>query len=122
MTKVKSRIMSSRDYNKRYAKRGYNYLTYVRVYYESDCKIITEHKVSWFGRAVLVILYPILLLISILVYGLSIIKEFNYELIPTLMGKAVSKDAWYPRNKRYWEGMSRFIDLGILPEADKSRK
>ena len=78
----KSRDMSSRVYNKLYAKRGNSYLSYFHYYYKSEDTIVTEHKASLLGKVLLVVLYPFVFVINFIAYGLSGVKDF---LIDTLL-------------------------------------
>ena len=116
MNNRKSRKMSSRVYNKLYAKRGKAYLSYCLWYYESDDKIVTEHKASLLGKIVLLVLYPFAFVINFIVYGVSGISDFNSAFIPTLKGKAFSQDASYPRHEKYWKEAVDYIESGKLPK------
>lgn len=115
----KSRKMSSRTYNKYYAKRGKSYLSYCLWYYESDDKIVTEHKASLLGKIVLLVLYPFVFIINFIAYGMSGIKDFNSEFIPTIKGKPFSQDASYPRHEKYWKEGVEYIESGKLPDREK---
>ena len=114
-----SRKMSSRTYNKYYAKRGKWYLSYCLWYYESDDCIITEHKASLLGKIVLLVLYPFVFIINFIAYGMSGIKGFNSEFIPTLKGKPFSQDDCSPEHEKYWKEGVEFIESGKLPERYK---
>ena len=115
----KSRKMSSRTYNKYYAKRGKGYLSYCLWYYESDDSIITEHKASLLGKIMLLVLYPFVFIINFIAYGMSGIKDFNSAFIPTLKGKPFSQDAFYPMHEKYWKEGVEFIESGKLPDRSK---
>lgn len=119
MSISKSRKMSSRVYNKLYAKRGKSYLSYCLWYYESDDIIVTEHKASLLGKCILLILYPFVFIINFIAYGVSGIKDFNSAFIPTIKGKPFSRDAFYPRHERYWKEGVDFIESGKLPDREK---
>ena len=112
----KSRKMSSRVYNKLYAKRGKGSLSYCLWYYESDDSIVTEHKASVLGKIVLLMLYPFVFIINFIAYGMSGIEDFNSEFIPTIKGKPFSQDASKPEHKKYWKEGVEFIESGKLPE------
>lgn len=114
-----SRKMSSRTYNKYYAKRGKGYLSYCLWYYESDDKIVTEHKASVLGKCILLVLYPFVFIINFIAYGMSGIEDFNSAFIPTLKGKPFSQDAFYPRHEKYWKEGVEFIESGKLPDREK---
>lgn len=116
MKNRKTRKMSSRVYNKLYAKRGKGYLSYCLWYYESDDNIITEHKASLLGKIVLLVLYPFVFIINFIAYGMSGVSDLNSEFIPTLKGKPFSQDDYYPRHGRYWKEAVDYIESGKLPE------
>lgn len=111
--------MSSRAYNKYYAKRGKGYLSYCLWYYEDYSTIITEHKASLLGKCILLILYPFVLIINFIAYGMSGIEDFNSAFIPTLKGKPFSQDVCYPRHEKYWKEGVDFIESGKLPDRKK---
>ena len=115
----KSRKMSSRTYNKYYAKRGKGYLSYCLWYYESDVSIVTEHKASLLGKVVLLVLYPFVFIINFIAYGVSGIKDFNSAFIPTIKGKPFSQDDCCPRHERYWKEGVDFIESVKLPDRKK---
>ena len=115
----KSRKMSSRTYNKYYAKRGKGCLSYCLWYYESDDSIITEHKASVLGKCILLILYPFVFIINFIAYGISGISDLNSEFIPTLKGKPFSQDDSSPEHEKYWKEGVEFIDSGKLPDRKK---
>lgn len=108
--------MSSRVYNKLYAKRGKGYLSYCLWYYESGDKIITEHKASLLGKVVLLVLYPFVFIINFIAYGMSGISDLNSEFIPTLKGKAFSQDCFMSCHDKYWKEAVNYIESGKLPE------
>ena len=119
MNNRKSRKMSSRVYNKLYAKRGKAYLSYCLWYYESDDNIITEHKANLLGKIVLLILYPFVFIINFIAYGISGISDLNSEFIPTLKGKPFSQDDCSPEHEKYWKDGVEYIESGRLPERHK---
>lgn len=112
----KSRKMSSRTYNKYYAKRGRSYLSYCLWYYKDDSTIITEHKASLLGKIILIILYPFVFVINFIAYGMSGIKDFNSEFIPTIKGEPFSQDDCSPRHEGYWKEAVDYIESGKLPD------
>ena len=119
MNNRKSRKMSSRTYNKYYAKRGIGYLSYCLWYYESGDSIVTEHKASLLGKIVLLILYPFVFILNFIAYGISGISDLNSEFIPTLKGKPFSQDYRSPRHEKYWKEGVDFIESGKLPDREK---
>ena len=73
----KSRKMSSKGYNKLYAKRGRSYLTYCQYYFKADDTIIIEHKATLLGKILLLLMYPFVFIINFIAYGMSGVKDFN---------------------------------------------
>lgn len=116
MNNRKSRKMSSRVYNKLYAKRGKGYLSYCLWYYESDDNIITEHKASLLGKIVLLVLYPFVFIINFIAYGISGIEDLNSEFISALKGKSFSQDSFMSCHGKYWKEGVDYIESGKLPE------
>lgn len=112
----KSRKMSSRTYNKYYAKRGKDYLSYSLWYYQSPDTIVTEHRASLLGKILLVILYPFVFNINFIAYGMSGVKDCNSAFIPTIKGEPFSQDDCYPRHEKYWKEGVDFIETGKLPD------
>lgn len=108
--------MSSRTYNKYYAKRGKGYLSYCLWYYESDDCIITEHKASLLGKIILLILYPFVFIINFIAYGMSGVGDLNSEFIPTIKGKPFSQDSVTSRHTLHWKEASEFVDKGKIPD------
>lgn len=112
----KSRKMSSRTYNKYYAKRGRNYLSYCLWYYEDEQTIVTEHKANILGKCILITIYPFVFIINSIAYGVSGTKGFNSAFIPTLKGKPFSQDRITSSLVLHWKEASQFIDSGKLPD------
>lgn len=112
----KSRKMSSRTYNKYYAKRGKNYLSCCLWYYEDEQTIVTEHKANLLGRCILIMLYPFVFIINFICYGKSGIEDFNRDFIPILKGKPFSQDRIPSSLVLHWKEASQFIDSGKLPD------
>lgn len=115
----KSRKMSSKTYNKLYAKRGKGYLSYCLWCYKADDTIITEHKASLLGKILLIILYPFVFIINFVAYGMSGIEDFNSAFIPTIKGQPFSQDVCYPRHDKHWKEGIDFIATGKLPDRSK---
>lgn len=107
--------MSSKGYNKLYAKRGRSYLTYCQYYFKADDTIIIEHKATLLGKILLLLMYPFVFIINFIAYGMSGVKDFNSAFIPKIKGEPFSQDACYPRHEKYWKESSEFIETGKFP-------
>lgn len=118
INKRKSRKMSSRIYNKLYAKRGNDWLSYSLWYYESGDRIVTEHKVNVLGTIVLLLLYPFVFILNFFVYGFSGVGDFNKDFIPTIKGKPFSRDITLPQHKKSWKDAVDYIEFGKIPERN----
>jgi len=111
------RKMSSKQYNKIYAKRGYNYLTCCEVSYVDKDTILTNHKSNLLCKLLAITFSPLVYILTILVYGISGLGDCNEAFIDILKSKSISKDVTYRRNIESWELLSNYIDTGVITKT-----